>query len=168
MLKYFQIGLKKQNNTLSFFNYFFIFHMNSTEVRLKQFKPTMKSLLKVWHDPFLFEVLQVPQKVHKAHCTEEAIFQNSKYFSKFSAFSFKKASFQQKNGASMPIFQETDQNNLDRNQRAKVSSVLEDMVRSAVTIHKIFESLRNSVWEMLKGMCGISKIYEVANCSFPN
>ena len=168
MLKYIQIVLKKQNKTLSFFKYFFNFHMNSTQVRLKQFKPTIKSLLKVWHDPLFFEVLQVPHKVHEAHCTEEATFNNSKNFIKVSDFSVKKASFQQKNGAAMPIFQETYQKNLDRNQRAKVSSILQDMVRSAVTIQKIFESLRNSVWEMLKGMCGISKIYEVANCSFPN
>ena len=72
--------------------------MNSTEVRLKQFKPAIKGLWKVWHEPLFFEVLQVSYTVHEAHCTEEATCKNSRNCRKFSAFSFKKASIQSKNG----------------------------------------------------------------------
>ena len=72
--------------------------MNSTEVRLKQFKPIIKSLWKLWHEPLFFEVSQVSYKVHKAHCTEEATYKNSRNCRKVSAFSFKKASIQSKNG----------------------------------------------------------------------
>ena len=68
----------------------------------------------------------------------------------------------------MPIFEETNQKKLERKQRVKVSSVLEDMVRSAVTIQKIVQSLRNSLWKMQKGVCGMSKIYEALNYGFPN
>ena len=64
-------GVKKQNNTLSFFKYIFNFHMDSTKLRLKQFKPTIKGLWKVRHEPLFFDVLQVFYKVHEAHCTEE-------------------------------------------------------------------------------------------------
>ena len=66
-------------------------------------------------------------------------------------------------GAVMPIFEETDQKKLEQKQRVNVSSILEDMVRSAVTIHKIVQSLRNSLWKMQRGMCGMSKIYEALN-----
>ena len=48
-------------------------------------------------------------------------------------------------GAVMPIFEETDLKKLEQKQQVKVSSVLEDMVRSAVTIQKIVQSLRNSM-----------------------
>ena len=72
--------------------------MNSTEVRLKQFKPAIKGLWKVWHEPLFLEVLQVSYTVHIAHCTEEAICKNSRNCRKVSTFSFKKASIQSKNG----------------------------------------------------------------------
>ena len=68
--------------------------MNYTEVRLKQFKPAIKCLWKVWHEPLFFEVLQVPYKVHEAHSTEEA---TSRNFRKVPTFSFKKPSIQSKN-----------------------------------------------------------------------
>ena len=42
------------------------------------------------------------------------------------------------------------------------------MVRSAVTVQKIFQSLRNSRWKMQKGMCGMSNMCEAPNYSFPN
>ena len=71
-------------------------------------------------------------------------------------------------GAAMPIFEETDLKKLEQKQRVKVSSVLEDMVRSAVTIQKIVQGLRNSLWKMQKGMCGMPKVYEALNYSFPN
>ena len=77
--------------------------MNSTEVRLKQFKPAIKGLWKVWHEPLFFEVLQISYKVHEAHCTEEAICKNSRNFRNVSVFSFKKQAFSQKMGAVMPI-----------------------------------------------------------------
>ena len=82
----------------SFFKYIFNFHRNSTEVRLKQFKPAIKGLWKVWHEPLFLEVLQVSYKVHEAHCTEEATCKNSGNCRKVSDFSFKKASIQSKNG----------------------------------------------------------------------
>ena len=72
--------------------------MNSTEVQLKQFKPAIKGLWKVWHEPLFFEVLQISYKVHEAHCTEEATCKNSRNFRKVSVFSFKKASIQSNNG----------------------------------------------------------------------
>ena len=72
--------------------------MNSTEVLLKQFKPAIKGLWKVWHEPLFFEILQLSYKVHKAHCTKEATCKNSRSFRKCSAFSFKQASIQSKNG----------------------------------------------------------------------
>ena len=52
--------------------------MNSTEVRLKQFKPAIKGLWKVWYEPLFFEVLQVSYTVHEAHCTEEETCKNSR------------------------------------------------------------------------------------------
>ena len=42
------------------------------------------------------------------------------------------------------------------------------MVRSAVTVQKIVQSLRNSLCKMQKGMCGMSNMYEAPNYSFPN
>ena len=78
--------------------------MNSTEVRLKQFKPAIKGLWKVWHEPLFFEVLQVSYKVHKAHCTEEATFKNSRNVRKVSVFSFEKASIQSKKRCCDPNF----------------------------------------------------------------
>ena len=73
--------------------------MNFTEVRLKQFKPAIKGLWKIWQEPFFFQVLQVSYKVHEAHCTEEATCKNSRNFRKTSAFSFKKVSIQSKNAS---------------------------------------------------------------------
>ena len=78
--------------------------MNSTEVCLKQFKLAIKGLWKVWHEPLLFEVLQVSYKVHKAHCTEEATFKNSRNVRKVSVFSFEKASIQSKKRCCDPNF----------------------------------------------------------------
>ena len=72
--------------------------MNSTEVLLKQFKPPIIGLWKVWHERLFFEVLQISYKVHEAHCTEEATCKNSRNFRKVLVFSFKKASIQSKNG----------------------------------------------------------------------
>ena len=72
--------------------------MDSTKLRLKQFKPTIKGLWKVRHEPLFFDVLQVFYKVHEAHCTEETTCKNSRNFRKASAFSFEKASIQLKNG----------------------------------------------------------------------
>ena len=71
--------------------------MSSTEVRLKQFKPAIKGLWKVWYEPLFFEVLKVSYKVHEAYCTEEATCKDSRNFRKLTAFSFKKASIQSKN-----------------------------------------------------------------------
>ena len=59
-----------------------------------QFKPTIKGLWKVWHNPLFFEVLHVSYKVHKAHCTEEATRKNARNVRNVSAFSFKKVSIQ--------------------------------------------------------------------------
>ena len=56
--------------------------MSSTEVRLKQFKPAIKGLWKVWYEPLFFEVLKVSYKVHEAHCTEEATCKDSRHFRK--------------------------------------------------------------------------------------
>ena len=72
--------------------------MNSTEVLLKQFKPPIIGLWKVWHERLFFEVLQISYKVHEVHCTEKATYKNSRNLRKVSAFSFKKASIQSKNG----------------------------------------------------------------------
>ena len=88
--------------------------MNSTEVRLKQFKSAIKGLWKVWHEPLFFEVLQVSYKVHEAHCTEESTCKNSRNFRKVSVFFIKKASIQSKIGAVMPIFEETGQKKLEQ------------------------------------------------------
>ena len=71
-------------------------------------------------------------------------------------------------GAVMPIFEETDLKKLEQKQQVKVSSVLEDIVRSAVTIQKIVQSLWNSLLKTQKGMCGMPKVYEALNYSFPN
>ena len=78
--------------------------MNSTEVRLKQFKPVIKGLWKVWYEPLFFEVLQVSYKVHEAHCTEERTFKNSRKARKVSVFSFEKASIQSKKRCCDPNF----------------------------------------------------------------
>ena len=72
--------------------------MNSTEEHLKQFKPAIESLWKVWHEPLFFEVLQSSYEVHEAQCTEEATCKNSRDFRKVLVFSFKKARIQSKNG----------------------------------------------------------------------
>ena len=72
--------------------------MSSIEIRLKQFKPTIKDLREAWHDPLFFEVLQVSYEVHDTHCTEETTCKSSRNFRKISTFSFKKASIQSKNG----------------------------------------------------------------------
>ena len=88
--------------------------MNSTEVCLKQFKLAIKGLWKVWYEPLFFEVLQVSYKVHKAHCTEEATFKNSRNVRKVSVFLLKKRAFSRKKGAVIPIFEETDQKKLER------------------------------------------------------
>ena len=88
--------------------------MNSTEERLKQFKPIIKGISKVWHEPLFFEVLQVSYKVHETRCTEEAIHKNSRKFWKCSAFSFKNRAFSRKMGAVMPLFEETEQKTLER------------------------------------------------------
>ena len=78
--------------------------MNSIEICLKQFKLAIKGLWKVRYEPLLFEVLQVSYKVHKAHCTEEATFKNSRNFRKVSVFSFGKASIQSKKRCCDPNF----------------------------------------------------------------
>ena len=72
--------------------------MNSAEVRLRQFNPTIIDLWKVWNEPPFFNVLQVSYKVHEAYCTEEATCKNSRNFRKVLSFSFKKESIQLKNG----------------------------------------------------------------------
>ena len=61
--------------------------MNSAKVHLKQFKPTIKGLWKVWRETLFFGVLQSSYKVHESHCKEEA-----------TSFSFKKSSIQSKGG----------------------------------------------------------------------
>ena len=71
-------------------------------------------------------------------------------------------------GAVIPIFKETDQKKLEQKQWVKVSSILEDMVRSTVTMQKIVQSLRNYLWKMQKGVYEMSKIYEALNYNFPN
>ena len=86
----------------------------------------------------------------------------------FRPFLLKKRAFSQKMGALMPIFEETGQKKLEQNYLVKVSSIPENMVRSALTIQKIVQSLWNSLWKMQKGMYGMSKIYEARNYSFPN
>ena len=49
-------------------------------------------------------------------------------------------------GAVMPIFEEMDQKKWEGKERVKVSSILEDMVRSAVTIHELcIENVRRNV-----------------------
>ena len=118
--------------------------MSSTEVRLKQFKPDMKGLWKVWHEPLFFKVLQISYKVHKAHCTKEATCKNSRNFKKVLVLSLKKVSIQSKNGC------------CDANFRVDgPKEILEDMVRGAVTIQKIVQSLRNSIENAKKNVWNV-------------
>ena len=72
--------------------------MNSTEVRLKQFKPAIKGLWKVWHEPLYSSFYKHLAKYMKLIATEEATGKNSRNFRKVSVFPFKKASIQSKNG----------------------------------------------------------------------
>ena len=67
----------------------------------------------------------------------------------------------------MGIFEYTKQKSIGAKQVVKVSSILEDMVRIAVTI-QIVQSQSNSIWKMQKEMCRISRIYETLNSNFPN
>ena len=53
-------------------------------------------------------------------------------------------------GAVMPIFEETDQKKLEGKERVKVSSILEDMVRSALTIHELYRKCKKECVECLK------------------
>ena len=87
---------------------------------------------------------------------------------KFRPLILEKISFSRKMGAVMPNFEERDQKKLEQKYQAKVSSILENLVRSAVTIQRIVQSLQNSLWKMQQGMCGMSKIYEALNYNFPN
>ena len=73
-----------------------------------QFKPTIKSICKIWvHKPLFFEVLQVFYKLHEARCKDEATHKNSRNVGKFWPFFLKKQAFSRKIGAVMPIFEET-------------------------------------------------------------
>ena len=78
--------------------------MNSAQVSYMQFKPTIKGIWKVWHEPFFFVVLQVSYKVHEARGAEEATHKNSRNLRKVSAFSFKKRAFIRKVGAAMLMY----------------------------------------------------------------
>ena len=52
--------VKKQNSKLPFLKYVFNYGMNYAEVRLMQFKWTIKGIWKVWVDePLFFQMLQV-------------------------------------------------------------------------------------------------------------
>ena len=55
---------------------------------------------------------------------------------------------------------------MERSWWIKVSSLVEDMVRSAATNQKIVQNLQNSVWKMQKGICRMAKIYEALNYTF--
>ena len=67
----------------------------------------------------------------------------------------------------MEIFEYTKQKSIGAKQVVKVSSILEDMVRIAVTI-QIVQSQPNSIWKMQKEMCRMSRTYETLNSNFPN
>ena len=52
--------VKKQNSKLPFLKYVFSYDMNYAEVRLMQFKSTIKCIWKVWVDePLFFQMLQI-------------------------------------------------------------------------------------------------------------
>ena len=61
-------------------------------------------------------------------------------------FLLKKREFSRKMGAVMPVFEETDQKKLERKKRVNLSSILEDMVRIAVTIQELcMENVKRNV-----------------------
>ena len=68
---------------------------------------------------------------------------------KLRPFLLKKRAFSRKMGAVMPLFEVTDQKKLERKEWVKLSSILEDTVKSAVTFLELcMENVKRNVWNV--------------------